>query len=245
MNKADQPSAIEAAIGGSCPHCVVCGEDSGEIICQRGGYNLLQCKCGGIYLSPCVAEGAVDQTVDIHPSSFYSLPAAMKVRWLAKTKNKGTLLEVGCGDGYFLRAARDYGFRVAGIELDAARATRLAQNLHIDVECGAIEHSKWPGQTCDVVYHCDLLSHFPDPALALQKMTRLLLPDGVLFFEVGIVGDLRPIWYRSIPESDIPRHRWFFLKRALHRLLANVGLTIERIKTFSLYAPDFGLSRFS
>jgi SAM-dependent methyltransferase len=106
--------------------------------------------------------------------------------------------------------------------------------LSIEVECAAIEKSNWPVASCDVVYHCDLLSHFPDPVLSLKRMVRLLRPNGVLFFEVGIVGDLQPVWYRRLPEDTIPGHRWFFSEAALHRLLLRAGLRIERMKTFSL-----------
>ena len=98
------------------PQCIVCGQSRGEAVCQKAGFDVFLCPCGGVYLSPTVPDGAVDATVEGHPPSFYALPAAMKVRWLAKTCAEGTLLEVGFGEGYFLKAARDYGFRIAGIE---------------------------------------------------------------------------------------------------------------------------------
>src|SRR5262249_53249864 len=118
----------------SLSHCIVCGENRGKTACQKAGFDILLCPCGGVYLSPGVAEGAVDHAIEAHPASFYALPAAMKVRWLAKTCAEGTLLEVGCGEGYFLQAARDYGFRVAGIELHPNRAARVAAALGIEVE---------------------------------------------------------------------------------------------------------------
>lgn len=179
----------------------------------------------------------IDITVDRHPASFYALPAAMKVRWLAKTCTEGMLLEVGCGEGYFLRAAHAYGFRIAGLEPHPERAEYLAQELGIDVECATIERASWPAGSCDVVYHCDLLSHFANPMLALKRMSRLLVPSGVLFFEVGLAGNLSPLWYRWMPEDSIPSHRWLFSLAALRRLLDQAGLKIERMETFSL-APQ-------
>src|SRR5262245_62035393 len=81
--------------------CGVCGADNGTHICRKGAYNLMQCGCGAIYLSPPVPDGAVDHTEDTHPASFYSLPAMMKLRWLRQSHATGRLLEVGCGDGHF------------------------------------------------------------------------------------------------------------------------------------------------
>jgi SAM-dependent methyltransferase len=225
---------MKSPAGMPIAHCTVCGASNGRRVCCRAGYGLMQCACGAMYLWPALAADAVDHRIDGHPASFYALPAAMKVRWLQQSHARGRLLEVGCGDGHFLRAAREAGFEVCGIELDAGRASQLAHTMNVHIECSAIEHTQWPGNSCDVVYHCDLLSHFPEPLLALQQMTRLLRPDGVLFFEVGIVGGLADKWYDAVSDRSIPRHRWFFSEPALHRLLAQAGLRVERYKSFGL-----------
>lgn len=222
--------------------CVVCGASSGKKICQKGIYALMQCDCGAIYLSPPAQEGAVDHAVDSHSASFYDLPTKLKLRWLRQSHASGRLLEVGCGDGHFLRAARDVGFDVCGIELDPLRSERLRQALAVEVECATIEQAQWPPGSCDIVYHCDLLSHFPDPLLALKKMVNLLRPDGILFFEVGILGNIDQRWFDAVPESSIPRHRWFFSEPALRALLAQAGMQIVRMKTFGL-GPQVMLSR--
>ena len=228
----DEPSPSPAGA-----RCVVCDGSRGAVVVSKSGYDLVACPCGGVYLSPKVDERSVDPSVDFHPASFYALPADRKIRWLAKTRSDGLLLEVGCGEGHFLRAAQRRGFRVAGIEIDRQRAERVATELGIEVENEPIERSRWPPASCDIVYHCDLLSHFPDPVLALKCMAKLLKPEGVLFFEVGLVGDLAPVWYRWIPEHSIPRHRWFFSHRALERLLERAGLGVVRIKKYGL-APQ-------
>lgn len=233
---ADDPAPLRRA------SCAVCGEATGRPVCRRGAYELMQCHCGGMYLSPPVPDHAVDHAVDTHPDSFYALPAAMKLRWLRRSHPTGRLLEVGCGGGHFLRQARASGYEVCGIELDASRAHEVATELGIPVECAPIEQSQWPTGSCDIVYHCDLLSHFPDPLRALQQMRRLLRPGGVLFFEVGMVGDLAERWYDAVPARSIPRHRWFFSERALRQLLYRAGLDIERLKTFGL-GPQVVVSR--
>lgn len=214
--------------------CTVCGHGDGRSICTRHSYALMQCSCGAMYLSPAVPEDAVDHTIDVHPDSFYALPAAMKLRWLRRSHPSGRLLEVGCGNGHFLRAARAAGYEVCGIELAEERAGRVARDLGVQIECTSIERAGWPSASCDIVYHCDLLSHFPRPLLALQQMTRLLRPGGVLFFEVGIVGGLPEKWYGWMSEESIPRHRWFFSEGALSLLLRRAGLSVERFSTFGL-----------
>lgn len=214
--------------------CAVCGCTDGVPVAQRDGHVLVQCACGAMFLIPEPTADAVDPREDRHPDSFYALPAAMKVRWLARTRPSGRLLEVGCGRGFFLAEAQREGYAVAGIEVDAARARTVAEQLGVEVEAALVEESHWPDASCDVVYHCDLLSHFPDPLRALVRMRRMLRPRGVMFFEVGLVGGISKAWYRRMPPGSWPRHRWFYDQRSLAMLLARAGLRIVRLQTFSL-----------
>ena len=221
------------AVSSSAPEagsCIVCGERSTHVAWSENGYQSRACECGALYVSPRPAAGAIDITRDSHPDSFYALPARTKLRWLARHVGPGRLLEVGAGDGDFLAAARSFGHSTAAIEAHANRAERLRRRLGIEVECASIEESR----SVDVVFHCDLLSHFADPHLALRRMTRLLRPGGCLFFEVGLMAEVAPIWYRVIGEIGLPDHRWFFSERALVRLLADCGLQIEQRVYFSL-----------
>jgi SAM-dependent methyltransferase len=212
----------------------VCEAVVGARVAQRDGYALKQCGCGAMFLEPEPSADAVDPREDPHPDSFYALPAAMKLRWLARTHRRGRLLEVGCGRAFFLAEAQRRGFDVAGIEVDPERARRVAAQLDVPVEAALVEHSRWPDASCDVVYHCDLLSHFPDPLLALERMGRMLRPGGAMFFEVGLVGGIGPSWYRRMPPGSWPRHRWFFDRESLTKLLARAGLRVVRMQVYSL-----------
>jgi SAM-dependent methyltransferase len=187
-----------------------------------------------MYISPLPAVAETDRTHDAHPADFYALPAATKLRWLGRYVRPGRLLEVGAGEGDFLETARAFGHSIAATEADPNRADRLQRRLGVEVECAFIERSRWPDRSFDVVYHCDLLSHFEDPRRALRSMARLLRPGGCLFFEVGLMAEVSPVWYGMIGGLGIPAHRWFFSERALVRLLADCGMHIERRICFSL-----------
>ena len=213
--------------------CVVCGGTSDSVVWHENGYEGRACKCGTLYVFPTPSPGAVDPTVDGHPPSFYSTYAGWKARWVRQCCPAGTLLEVGCGDGYFLAAAQAVGYRVAGIDPHPGRARRVAESLNIEVRCSLLEDLHWPEARFDVVYHCDLLSHFPDPLGALRKMKALLAPGGMLAFEVGTLGGIRPVWYHWIGSLDYPQHRWLYSEASLHMLLqrrifvSRLGATLD------------------
>jgi SAM-dependent methyltransferase len=212
------------------------------VLFREAGYAARQCGCGLLYASPQPPAGLVDPAADMHPHAYYALPARLRLDYLRRCRPSGRLLEVGCGVGHFLAAAQQAGYEVAGIEVNPARAETARARLQAPVETGLFEDSDWPERSCDIVYHCDLLSHFADPPASLRKMTALLRPGGLLYFEVGVVAGLAPGWYPLMGTLGMPTHRWFYTVEALERLLERCGLRVLRLKRFGL-APAVLLSQ--
>lgn len=213
--------------------CVVCDGVSTRVVWRENGYEGRRCRCGTVYTTP-PPRVAVDPTADGHPESYYAAPAGRRVRWIQRYGPAGRLLEIGCGEGHFLAAAQAAGYDVAGIEPEPGRARRAAARLGVHVECALLESCQLGKVQFDVVYHCDLLSHFDDPIAALCKMRELLAPGGVLAFEVGLLGGIAPWWYRMIGTVGYPQHRWLYSERSLERLLARAELEPARTAHFGL-----------
>lgn len=91
----------------------------------------------------------------------------------------GVLLDVGAGDGAFVRAARSWGIGAFGFDVipDAVRALR-ADGLYDD------DPGIW-----DAVTMWDTIEHLEDPALTLRRVARRAL----LFASVPIFDDLSDI----------------------------------------------------
>ncbi|PYO11972.1 MAG: hypothetical protein DMD75_09035 [Candidatus Rokuibacteriota bacterium] len=214
--------------------CVVCDGVSALVVWRENGYEGRACRCGTVYASPPPPLGAVDPTVDGHPDSYYAVPARRRVRWIQRYRPRGRVLDIGCGEGHFLAAAQAAGYDVAGIEPHPGRARRAEARLGAPVECALFESCR-PGEAeFDIVYHCDLLSHFADPIAALRKMGGFLRPDGVLAFEVGLLGGIAPWWYTMIGTIGYPQHRWLYSVRSLRRLLARADLELAHTAHFGL-----------
>lgn len=122
----------------------------------------------------------------------------------------GTLLDVGCGDGRFMRFAEGLGFRTTGFDYDErtvaqARAAGLA-DAHA-MEFSAFCATRRPGEF-DAATLFDTLEHTPEPAAFLDGVKRLLKPGGHL--AITLPNGYRPLpWGRE--EFDFPPHhftRW-------------------------------------
>jgi SAM-dependent methyltransferase len=223
--------------------CVVCAGMSERIVWRENGYEGRLCRCGTVYTWPEPPAGAIDPTNDSHSERYYSAYASLKAVWVHRLKPGGRLLEIGCGEGHFLGSAKSLGYEVAGVEPNPREARRVAERLGIEVRCSMLEELVWPHADFDVVYHCDLLSHFSNPVHALRKMAALLAPNGLLAFETGTLGEIQPFWYRWIGKLGYPQHRWLYSEKSLRALLAEAGLEIVRMRHFGL-APAVILYRF-
>ena len=150
---------------------------------------------------------------------------------------RGTLLDVGCGDGAFLDRMHDLGWRVRGLEPDP-EAAAVARGRHgLDVTEGSIEDANLPPEAFHAITMNHVIEHVRDPVLALMKCRRALEPDGIL---VLITPNIDSWGHRNFGQSwwglDPPRHLYLFSRTTLLNALGAAGLTAQSTRTSALRA---------
>jgi len=221
--------------------CLLCGGSNGPVRMAEGDFVGRACDCGIIYIDPLPDPALLSATTDAHLDSYYSLPAELRFEWARQFVRGGRFLEVGCGPGALIRQALARGFEADAVEPNAACADWVRRRYGIVVEQTLIESSTLPTGRFDLIYHVDLLSHFPDPVGALEVMAERLAPDGVMCFEVGLFAGLDPRWYPWVGRPRFPAHRTFFSEAGLEQVLERAGLELVAVKTFAI-APSTILS---
>jgi SAM-dependent methyltransferase len=109
---------------------------------------------------------------------------------LEARRGRGALLDVGCGDGLFLKVARDAGWSVEGIEFSPEGARLSSRRLGRPVAVGdlaAVSGLKGP---FDVVTLWHVLEHLVSPASLLDAASLRLRPDGLLVAAVPNLDNL-------------------------------------------------------
>lgn len=98
---------------------------------------------------------------------------------LARIEPGARVLDVGCGEGFFLEAAARHGARTYGVEI-VERAIRLARRRVPDagIVAAAGESVPFPDGAFDIVTCLGSLEHFADPAAGAREVARLLGPGG-------------------------------------------------------------------
>jgi SAM-dependent methyltransferase len=163
---------------------------------------------------------------------------ARRLRILGQSaKRPGKLLDIGCGDGSFLRAASGAGWHVTGTEIGGA--AELSRALGIDVR-DSLELAQDRGPF-DAISMWHTLEHFRDPSAVVLAARAQLAQGGVLVIAVPNAAGLQATvfgakWFHL----DVPRHLFHFTRVSLDRMLRRSGLTVERWHHHELEVDVFG-----
>jgi glycosyltransferase involved in cell wall biosynthesis/SAM-dependent methyltransferase/Tfp pilus assembly protein PilF len=157
------------------------------------------------------------------------------------------VLDCGCAGGAFGANLKQLGVsEVVGVEV-VERAYEMAQELLDHAIFGSIEDVDIPYDDghFDSIIFGDVLEHLVEPAETLQKVSRVLAPDGVIvisipnvrFFEVVKMLAHGRWTYEDAGIMD-RTHLRFFTAHELRKLIADAGLEVLELKPLSLGHPD-------
>lgn len=140
-----------------------------------------------------------------------------------------SVLEIGCGEGAFLRALRERGSgRLLGFEPD--RAVRTSPGLEIRPE--AWDAARDLGETFDLVACLQTLEHLPDPRAQLRSFRRHMKPDGLLFLCCHDPSHaVNRAMGKASPIFD-PQHFHLFSPEGLRHLLNGAGFSVRRSRSY-------------
>jgi 2-polyprenyl-3-methyl-5-hydroxy-6-metoxy-1,4-benzoquinol methylase len=238
------------------PLCPVCGSAEFSEFAVGFDYELLTCRnpwrfvqcaaCQHVWLNP---RPAVSELTTIYPSSYYAYNyskinrvAREAKEWLDRRKIAKILracgqrprsyLDVGCGDGRFLRALERFGVprsKLYGLELDQAVVDRLRGEGYTGVFRERAEDSaSIPDGQIDLVTMFHVIEHVDDPGAVLRRISRWLSPAGVLAFETPNLEswDARIFQRTYWGGYHIPRHWNLFMPATVSRLLDRNGFQV-------------------
>lgn len=142
----------------------------------------------------------------------------------------GALLDIGCGTGEFLRASRDAGWVVTGIEPSTAARAAAKANHQL-----ATHDEPHLNQLADGAYNVitlwHVLEHVPDLRGRMDTLKRLLAPGGTLLIAVPNRTAHDADYYgKHWAAYDVPRHLWHFRPDDLRTLARLHGFSLTAIR---------------
>ena len=202
---------------------------------DRIHYRIVRCvECGLLRSDPIASADLVS---DLYSQSNFGYGgesanlARTYGRYLAELDRYGrrneALLEIGCGNGFFLEEARrrDYGV-VRGVEPSADAVAQAPPGLREAIVVDVMRPGLFDGQSFDVICLFQVLDHLPDPAAVLEECFRLLKPGGLV---LCLNHDAEALSARLLgarsPIIDV-EHTYLFSERTISRLLETLGFRV-------------------
>lgn len=186
---------------------------------------IVQCKnCGLLFANPRfsfeeVSEIYTDEYHEAHGEQSKLEIYNERLEHIRKYKTSGNLLDIGCGYGYFLKAASKY-FDVAGLELSPHAVEFIKKNQKIPIINKDFLQAEFDEQSLDVVTLWDVIEHLYDPYSNLMKINKILKKGGIMALRTGDVSSLN---------AKIAGKHWFFYHLIDHVYFFSKDTIIEML----------------
>lgn len=146
-------------------------------------------------------------------------------------KEKGKILDIGCGSGSYIYTLKKYGWDVYGLDISSKSVNFARSQLKLpNVFAGTIESKRFPDEFFNVILLKHVIEHLPDPRSSLKEIYRILKKDGLLLIITPNVSSLnfrlfKKFWF----PLETPRHLYLFSPITLKKLINMTGFVQENI----------------
>ncbi len=153
---------------------------------------------------------------------------------LHKKESEIDLLDVGCSSGSFLVVARDYGFRVAGVE-PAPAAAKTAREMQFVIYEGTLESLNLVEESYDAITMFEVIEHLKNSVIVLKECNRILRLGGIVVICTGnteswTVMHMAEEW-EYLDMAKHGGHISFFNPISVRMLAERTGFEISDLRT--------------
>jgi len=217
--------------------CPLCKEAGTIPLHQEGSFQMVRCpSCQFIYLNPRPTRESLlrfyQHYLPEEESSIKAWQKMMKLIFkraadlLSRFKEKGQLLDVGTGFGFFLEEMKKRGWEVMGIEI-SQKAIRYAKDVFgLMVQPGPLETIGFPDNHFDAITGFYVIEHLPNPLAFLKECYRILKPGGILLLRYPHTTPIKNLLRLFGIENrlyDLPAHLSDFSPGMIQQCLGKTG----------------------
>jgi SAM-dependent methyltransferase len=214
---------------------------------DRIHFRMVRCRsCGLIRSDPTIDRDLLDdlygksrQTYDAEVPNLqrtYSRYLDYAVRRLDSAdsahSHKRHLLEIGCGNGFFLEKALGYGFQeVTGIEPSRQAVEKSPARVRDRIIHGMLLPGLLPQEQFDVICMFQVFDHLAAPGAALDECRRSLVAGGgVLCLNHDVAAPSARLLGERSPIIDI-EHTYLYSRATICRIFADHGFRLLDVGT--------------
>lgn len=215
---------------------------------RREKYTLVRCPgCSLVWLS----NPPQPEEMHLHYTDAYdkliSAGGDNPARWgfrkemIARFKNSGALLDLGCSAGAFLELMRSESWKLHGVEMSAQAAKTAETRTGAHVFVGNVLDAQFPANSFDVITCFDVLEHLYEPTRVMSRVAEWLKPGGIFYVLVPNVDSAEARVFGSYWHGlELPRHLFHYSPESLKALAESVGF--EEVSLVTRRNPAVGTS---
>lgn len=151
-----------------------------------------------------------------------------KTKWIEpEKKGNKELLDIGCGNGHFLAAAKEKGWNINGVELDPETAARAAKLTSLTIAPSLKEIGSDKSFQVITLWH--VLEHVYELDEYFQFFKSRLAQDGKLLLALPNPASFDANYFEEYWAAyDVPRHIYHFTPATIAALAAKYGFTLKK-----------------
>lgn len=225
--------------------CPVCGSTSINDFFQSKSNFLSKCKnCRLVFSSHVPTSKELLDFYSQYPR--YTQTAEVVIRnynnildGLEKYRKNNRLIEIGCGEGFFLEQARKRNWEVYGTEL-SPEAIQICASKNLNVKSSVDQFGIKVEEAFDIVVSIEVIEHLPYPLKEAQLYSQLLRPGGALYVTTPNFNSIsRRVLGEKWSIILYPEHLIYYSPQSLKYLLKKFGIQPVNIKTEGISPARF------
>lgn len=209
---------------------------SARRIPDRIHYRMVRCRlCGLVRSDPVVDFETLHELYKASTFTYEDEVAPLRQtygRYLDRASHgiahKDTLLEVGCGNGFFLEEARLRGWHnVLGVEPSVDAIAHADPSVKAAIICDMMRPGLIPPESVDMICLFQVFDHLPDPAAVLEACADALKPGGrILCLNHNVEAVSAKLLRERSPIVDV-EHTYLYSPETLSALFESRGFNIR------------------
>lgn len=186
-------------------------------------------------------EGIVNKLY--HYARSFALKSKVKLVNHYTQTSERSLLDIGCGTGYFLEATAHEKWSVSGIEKSEIVRNHVKEKLKIEVN-DSDYLSKIDSESKDVITMWHVLEHVENLNETMVQLHRILKQNGTVFIALPNKKSSDASYYKEFWAAyDVPRHLWHFSPPDFKKLAQKHNFRV--VKQKAMYFDPFYISMLS